>query len=276
METRHNLQIKNIEDIWQLPGEELIDYVKLRLQGKSIEPAFDTRVGEIPEDFLEEAYKQDKKGDFKRRLHGVLKILLFSNIEFDAKDTFALEYVSRLVYLTEVIDLKSAFPVIYVFVSYTGYKNRPGAHTADIYVQFLRALAQLQPLMDLSGFWDSRFKDDGYIQYAQPLFTGLRRSSFEHTGSALPRLFFIADKYPKYLDKNRALRPLIKACQDTESMELMAKGFSYLLADEQKIVKDEILNLDFDLRQPLIMILFSGIIDARARSETINKILQRT
>jgi len=276
METRHNLQIKNIEDIWRLPDEELIDYVKLRLQGKSIEPAFDTRVGETPEDFLEEAFKQDKKGDFKDRLNKVVENLLFSNLKFDAGNIATLEYVSRLVYLAEVIDLKFALPAIYRFVLYTGDRNRPGIHTADVYVQFLRALAQLQPPMDLSGFWVKRFYDDDYIQYAQPLFTGLRRSSFEHTGSALPRLFFIADNYPKYLDKNRALRPLIKVCQDAESIQLLARGFSYLLAGEQKKVADAIWGLDSDLIQPLTMILFNGIIDAKVRSESINKILQKT
>jgi hypothetical protein len=46
--------------------------------------------------------------------------------------------------------------------------------------------------------------------------------------------------------------------------------------NEQKEVADAIWSLDSDLIQPLTMILFNGIIDSRARSESINKILQKT
>jgi hypothetical protein len=256
METKYNLKIK---DIWQLSEstDEFMDYVESRLLGKSKEPVFDSRVGEIPEDFLEEAFKQDKEGNFRHQLRNVVKKLLFGKLEFDAEDTATLEYVSRLVYLAEVIELESVFPVIFRFVLCPEYKNRAGIHTADIYVQFLRALAQLQPPMDLSGFWVKRFYDDDYIQYAQPLFTGLRRSSLEHTGSALSRLISIADNYPEFLDKNRALRPLIKVCQDTKSAQLLAKGFSSLPAIEQKKVMDAICNLDPDLIQPLETVLKS-------------------
>lgn len=259
METKYNLQIKDIKDIWQLSEstDEFMDYVESRLLGKSKEPAFDSRVGEIPEDFLEEAFKQDKEGNFQNQLRYVVKKLLFSMLEFDAKNTTTLEYVSRLVYLAEVIDLESVFPVIYGFVLCPEYKTLPGVHTADIYVQFLRALAQLQPPMDLSVFWVKRFYDDDYIQYAQPIFAGLRRSSLEHTGSALFRLILIADKHPEFLDKNRALRPMIKVCQDTKSTQLLAKGFSSLPAIEQKKVMDAICNLDSDLIQPLETILKS-------------------
>jgi hypothetical protein len=254
-----------IKNLWELSQDELTEYVEARLKGKlfkekPVAPVFNTYLDEIPEDFLENAYNLDEEGTFKERLSEVVKKLLtYKSINHNAEDSADREYVSRLIYLAEVLDLKSVFHIIHGFAQCTEYMEKSGAHTPDIYTQFLRALAQLQPPEDLVRFWSNRFHDDDYIRYAQPLFTGLRRSSYKDATLALPRLFFLAEKYKKqkYLDPNRALRPFVKYLDGKAEKEVIQSFISLPLKAEKLMTS--ISNLDGDLQEPLIRLIKESI-----------------
>ena len=259
----------DVENLWKLSEnhDEFAEYVEARLQGKlfrgkPVEPVFDTYLGEIPEDFLEDACELDKEGTFKERLGKVVEeLLLYKLKEHNAEDSTNREYVSRLIYLAEVLELKFAFYIIYGFVQCTEYMELSGAHTSDIYTQFLRALAQFQPPRDLARFWFKRFHHDDYIRYAQPLFTGLRRSSYEDATLSLPRLFILASQYPEHLDQNRALRPFVKKFVDDDNVaEEIIQGFISLTVQNQRRVVDSIRNLHQDLEEPLAKLFVEGLL----------------
>jgi len=227
---------------------------------------------EMPEDFLIQAYKVAKSEDFKKMFRDVIKNFLYlkretSNLENAEENIF----ISRLIYIVEVLNLGDFLPIIFEFAMNTKYMEKIGANSEDIYSQFLRALAQFQESCDLIGFWRKRFDDDYYINYAQTLFTGIRLSSLEDAGNVLPRLFHIAN-HSECLDKNLALAPLIDYCnEDQKRMDQVSTGFKKLSEKDQEDVIESAMELDIRLQDPLLDILFSSNIDITTfSSKTIN------
>jgi hypothetical protein len=151
-----------IEKLERMNEEELMDYVRSRLQGRQSEPMVVWSHGDLPEHFLIDAYALSGDDAFKSRLKRVIKLLLMGWRPGLNDDVM---YGSRLIYLTGYLAVEGGDAIL------SRLATEPALDGLIVYDEPMKNFV-LRTLLDFPGqeakesFWEPLLDDAQYFDTA--------------------------------------------------------------------------------------------------------------
>ncbi|MBM3238890.1 hypothetical protein FJZ31_21575 [Candidatus Poribacteria bacterium] len=234
---------KTTEPLESLSEIELKKFIAARISGLISDVARDTRTRYKPETLLIRTYQTTSDEDFKARFRRVIAELLcdeWYEISNDGKGEIKGEYLSRLLYLVERVQIREAQPAVssmaFNFKKFAGVR---GYYTPDLAVQVLAALAPLQDKDSFyADFWMSILKDTRWRRYGGAAFTGLRFYGFQESLRGLPLYIKAGMEYPEDINLDVGVMRFVKQNRDRAVLSAIVDRFAKEPEDVRKRLLD--------------------------------------